>query len=61
MGNTKSFIIFILFSLFVCLIAAPAMAGGQGVKAATSQKKVIPGGDIVNLSGSILDTHNRTH
>jgi len=34
------------------------MAGGQGVKAATSQKKVIPGGDIVNLSGSILDTHN---
>ena len=43
--------------LIVSLIATPLIAGGHGAKNAPSEKTLIPGGDTINLSGMILDSH----
>jgi hypothetical protein len=43
--------------LIVSLIATPVQAGGHGAKSASSEKKLIPGGDTINLSGMIQDSH----
>jgi Na+/H+ antiporter NhaD/arsenite permease-like protein len=43
--------------LSVLLFGGIATAGGHGAKAAPGEKRVIPGGDTINLAGMILDSH----
>ena len=50
----RSFILAII--LVLTLMTYPVMAGGHGAKGGPP-KPVIPGGDTINISGIILDTH----
>jgi Na+/H+ antiporter NhaD/arsenite permease-like protein len=44
--------------LFITSVTiTPVRAGGHGTKSTSSEKKPIPGGDSINLSGIILDNH----
>lgn len=48
----------LLISLFITsLIPTPALAGGHGAESVHSEEKSIHGGDVINLSGIILDSH----
>ena len=46
----------IAIAFLIGLISFPASAGGTGARGAHA-KKAIPGGDIINLSGIMLDNH----
>ena len=56
MGNIRYYFTMAIV-LVVSLIATPVLAGGHGAKSGPSEKKLIPGGDTINLSGMILDSH----
>ena len=50
----SSFILAII--LVLTLMTYPVMAGGHGAKGGPP-KPIVPGGDTVNISGIVLDSH----
>ncbi len=53
-------IFFFISLIILCMsLTAMAMAGGHGAKGAP-KASIVPGGDTINISGIILDSHKET-